>query len=471
MPEAVNAAAGGAGLDALARFAAHANPVGLPADILQKAQACLLYGLAVGVASRATEAPRQAAGLLDFEYGEAPHQVRGATRFIDARRTPPGAAAFANAVLLHARTQEDAHPAGHVGVVVIAAALAIAERVDATGADLLAALAAGYEVALRIGRDHAADASTRGFRTTPLYGVFGAAAASARLLRLDPPAMRNALALAANAACGLREFVIAGTGEFPFHAGFAARNGISAASAAQAAVQAAGSTLEGDAGFYRAFAATDKPYAGRLAEGLGNEWEMRRVTYKPYPTCQFHRSVISGVLALRERGAQRTMDRMIICMHPFEADFVGVRYAGPFQTFSQTFMSAPFCAALAWARGAVGYRGLHAFDDPQVIRHVPLVEVIADPSRPRYQPQLALHYRDGSVDRWEQDADADDFALSWDAAVRMTRQLCREVAVPEAASAALIAAVEGVAGAADVRDVIAAMGVAMGPAQPPVTEV
>lgn len=470
MPEAGDTAVRGAGLDALARFAAHADPAALPADILQKAQACLLYGLAVGVASRAAAAPRQAAAMMDFEYGEAAQQGRGATRFIDGGHTGPGAAAFANAVLLHARVQEDAHPAGHVGVVVIAAALAVAERVDATGADLLAALAAGYEVALRIGRDHAADASTRGFRTTPLYGVFGAAAASARLLRLDPAAMGNALGLAANAACGLREFVNAGSEEYPFHAGFAARNGISAASAAQAAVQAAGSTLEGDAGFFRAFAAPGQPYAARLAAGLGEEWEMRRVTYKPYPTCQFHRSVISGMLALRERGAQRTIARMSIRMHPFEADFVGVRYAGPFRTFAQTFMSAPFCAALAWARGAVGYRGLHAFDDPEVLRHVPLVEVIADPALARYQPQLALQFADGSIDRWQQDADADDFALSWDAAARMTRQLCLEVAVPEAASAALIAAVEGVAGAAGVGAVIAAMNRAIAPAQPPAAE-
>ena len=48
-------------------------------------------------------------------------------------------------------------------------------------------------------------------------------------------------------------------------------------------------------------------------------------------------------------------------MHPFEADFFGVRFAGPFTTFPQTFMSAPFCAALAWARGDATLAGLTDF--------------------------------------------------------------------------------------------------------------
>jgi 2-methylcitrate dehydratase PrpD len=112
---------------------------------------------------------------------------------------------------MHARTQEDAHPAGHVRVVIVPAALAVAEQANASANDLLAAIVVGYEVALRIGRDHVADASTRGLRSTPLYGVFGAAAATARLLRLDAPTSMHALALAANAAGGLREFVNAGT--------------------------------------------------------------------------------------------------------------------------------------------------------------------------------------------------------------------------------------------------------------------
>jgi len=458
LPDAMD---NGSGLKALAQFAIHSRFNALPADIREKAHACLLYGLSVGIASLNAEAPRQAAAIMDLEYDDpsmhGPRATAHATRFIDAQPASMGAAAFANAVLLHARVQEDAHPTGHVGVVVISTALAVAGRLGASGAELLAALVVGYEVALRIGRDHAADTSSRGFRTTPLYGAFGAAAATARLMRLDASSMCHALALAANTASGLREFVNGGTGEYPFHAGFAARNGITAASCARASVEAAASTLEGGAGFYRAYGEPGKDYGQRLAERLGDDFELRQVTYKPYPTCQFHRAVVQGVLAVRKRIPGESLQRMVVRMNPFEADFVGVRYAGPFETFAQTFMSAPFCAALAWSRGMVGFDGMHAFNDAGVLQLIPFIELVSDPACPRYLPHITVHCESGRSETWEPLPDAGGFEMTWEAAVSMAWSLGREVGLCEATVSALIAAVEGVEAAPDISAVIDAI--------------
>src|SRR5262249_2096984 len=145
-------------------------------------------------------------------------------------------AAMANGVLLSGRAQGDSHKAGHIGGVAIPSALAVAQQRKLSGADFLSAMIVGYEVGLRIGRDHASELSTLGFRTTPTYGVFTAAAAGARALGLDGAQTADALALSANLASGLREYVNAGTEESPFQAGFAARNGISAALLAEAGV-------------------------------------------------------------------------------------------------------------------------------------------------------------------------------------------------------------------------------------------
>src|SRR5438552_1105928 len=166
----------GDGLRALARFAAHTDARTLPPEVIEKGRACLLYGMAVGIACMRVEQPAQAARAVAGACAGA------ATRFFDDAKCDAGLAAFANGTLFHSRVQDDAHPAGHVGVVVIPAAVAMAETVAAEGDDLIAALVAGYETALRIGRDHAADLSERGFRTTPTYGVFGAAPAAGRLL-------------------------------------------------------------------------------------------------------------------------------------------------------------------------------------------------------------------------------------------------------------------------------------------------
>ena len=241
----------GEGLRELARFAARTDARTLPPEVVAKGKACLLYGMAVGIACMRVAQPAQAARAT------AGAGTGAATRFFDDAKCDAGLAAFANGVLFHSRVQDDAHPAGHVGVVVIPAALAMAETLAADGADLIAALVAGYETALRIGRDHAADLSARGFRTTPMYGVFGAAAAAGRLLGFDERTMTHALALAANMAGGLREYSESGSEDFPFHAGTAAGNGIMAARLAAAGATSGPTALDGKAGFFRAYGERD----------------------------------------------------------------------------------------------------------------------------------------------------------------------------------------------------------------------
>ena len=435
-----------------------------------------------------------------------------AHRMLDGMRTAPGAAAFANAVLLHARIQEDAHPAGHVGVVVIPAALAAAEHTGADGEALLAGIVAGYETALRIGRGHAAAASRRGFRTTPLYGVIGAAAAAARLHGLPPERTADALSLAANHAGGLREFAVAGTDEYVLQAGSAARSGLTSAWCAAEGMRGAPTILEGPAGFLRAFGGEEAGGVDScLVEGLGSSFEMMAVTGKRWPVCQFHRGVVRSVLALRAAAAAGTetaravatggtataagtetagavaaggaaaaagtetaravatggtttaagtetagavaaggavdpaatgpaASRIRVTMNPFEADFFGVRRTEVFESFAHTFMSASFCAALAWVEGAVTLAGMHAFDDPRVLAMARQVDVIASPERPRYQPRVEIVLADGRK-LARADAEPDD-VLDWARARTMATALMAESDAPEEAGPRLVEAVD-----------------------------
>src|SRR5690606_8976269 len=114
-------------------------------------------------------------------------------------------------------------------------------------------IVAGYEVALRIGRDHAPDLSRNGFRVTPVYGVFGAAVAIARARQMDASQIRKSIGMAANLAAGLREYVDAGTEESPFQAGFAARNATHIVDLIGLGLDATPSGLHGAAGFYRTY--------------------------------------------------------------------------------------------------------------------------------------------------------------------------------------------------------------------------
>ena len=450
-------AAAGA-IDGLAGFVAGAHLGDWPDEVRFKAKACLLYGLAVGAAGARTRLPRQVARMLDRT--ESAVGGGAAHRILDGMRTTPGAAAFANAVLLHTRIQEDAHPAGHVGVVVLPAALAAAEHIGADGEALLAGVAAGYETALRIGRGHAAAASRRGFRTTPLYGVIGAAAAAARLHGLPAERTADALALAANLAGGLREFAVAGTDEYVLQAGSAARNGLTAAWCAAEGIRGAPTILEGPAGFLRAYGAEPDGVDPCLVGGLGTSFEMMAVTGKRWPVCQFHRGVVRGVIAIRAAAVAGTgtagavaaggaddatatvpaASRIRITMNPFEADFFGVRRTDSFASFAHTFMSAPFCAALAWVEGAVTLAGMHAFTDPRVLAVARRVEVIASPERPRYEPRVEIVLEDGRT-LARVDAAPDD-VLDWGLARTMAAALMAESDVPEEAGSRLVESVD-----------------------------
>jgi 2-methylcitrate dehydratase PrpD len=426
-------------LEQLARYAAGLDAGDLDGGTLRSAKACLLYGIAVAIATCRAQPALLAASASTLDgVGPGAGQA-GATRLLDGARATASNAAFANAVLFSGRVQGDSHPCGHLGGVVIPTALAAVERDGGSGRDLLSAMVAGYEVALRIGRDHAADLSRRGFRTTPCYGVFGAAAAGARSRRFTAQAMRDVLSLSVNLAGGLREYVTAGTEESPLHAGFAARNGLQAAYLVESGLTSAPSALTGQAGFYRAYGGVDgMRYDTRLAEGLGDQFEFTSVTYKQYPACQFYRAVITGVASLRSQARGAEAQAIELRMNPYEADFIGARYTGPFRSAAQTVMSAPFCAALAWRTGTASFSGLRTFDDAAVNDLVQRVRLIGDPDRRRYEPALRIELSDGRELRWSEDGAGDaSYRVDWPAALGMNHQLCEEVGVPQAVSEAL----------------------------------
>jgi 2-methylcitrate dehydratase PrpD len=424
-----------------------------PAAVITKARALLLYGVAVGVTSAAAPVLERVTRALAREYGAA---GGNATGFRQGSRLAPSAAAFDNAVLLHVRIQDDAHPAGHMGTVILPAALALAEAGIASGADLLGAVIAGYEIALRIGRDHAADLSKRGFRTTPIYGTLGAAAACARVLGLDANNTMHALALSTHAACGLREFADAGTDEYPFQVGFAARSGLTSALLAAEGIAGTPTALTGRAGLYRAFGEPGRDYAARLLDELGTCYELERVTYKPYPGGQWHRGVIRALVALREQAPDAEIEQAEVRMNPFEAKFLGLDYNGPFSTYAQAFFSVPFCAALAWLQHTVSFKALNRFDDPSVLALVARIHVVSDEAVERYKPVIRIKLAGGAVLEWSDPPGEEIYNLTWDIAVEMTHALASEAGVARELADALVETVRNIEAAPDIAALVAA---------------
>ena len=185
----------------------------------------------------------------------------------------PQVAAFHNGGLSHIVEMDDVHRASviHPAAVVVPAALAVAEQRRAAGADFLAAVVLGYEVAIRIGE---AVGKTHYFHwhNTSTCGVFGAAAAAGWLMGLDAEqhdlGAREAPAPRPN---GLWEFIADGAMSKHLHAGRAAANGVLAAELAAIGFTGARRILEGQQGFFAATAPDGNPAA--VTAGLGERLE------------------------------------------------------------------------------------------------------------------------------------------------------------------------------------------------------
>jgi aconitate decarboxylase len=214
-------------------------------------------------------------------------------------------AALINATSAHALDYDDVALSGHPSTVLLPALLAEAEAIGASGADLMRAYLAGYEVwAELIGRD-ADSHHLKGWHPTAVFGTVGGAAAVACLRKLDVDACRNALAIAASMAGGL--VANFGTMTKPFHAGRAAGSSIEAVRLAMLGMTAAADAIEHNAGFLAALSPAGRVDTDRPFDALGKTLRIldSGLSIKKYPVCYSTHRTIDAVIdcATRENIA------------------------------------------------------------------------------------------------------------------------------------------------------------------------
>ena len=268
----------------------------LPPFAVRAAQAFLTDSLAVGVAGR-LHPHRDAVAGVASGWGEGDDaRVLG-----DALRLPAAAAAFLNAYQVHCLEFDCVHePAvAHAMTAVAPAALAECERGASPvhGRDLLNALVLGVEVTSLLGL--AATAPLTFFRPATA-GVFGAAAAVGALRGFDAAPMRDCLGHALAQAAGTMQAHEEGKPTLPLQIAGAARAGLVAADLAAAGIPAPRHSLEGRYGYFRLF--EESWDAENLVRGLGDTWQVTRLSLKPWPCGRATHGGIAGVLKLRAQG-------------------------------------------------------------------------------------------------------------------------------------------------------------------------
>ncbi len=224
-----------------------------------------------------------------------------ATVWGDANATLRAAdAAMVNGIAAHAFELDDYHNAKlHPGAVVIPAAIAVAERLNSTGAELVTAIAAGYEVMIRSSLAlNPTAARLRGWHLTGVCGPFGAAAACASLMKLSTEQCAWALGLGGTQGAGLWAFNADGTMSKRLHAGKAAHAGVLAAELAQMGFTGPTQIYEyADGGVLKAFSDASDP--APLTHDLGATYHLDKTSIKPYSCCGSTHSYIDAALALR----------------------------------------------------------------------------------------------------------------------------------------------------------------------------
>ena len=229
-------------------------------------------------------------------------------------------AAMINGGLIHSLEFDDTHTGSiaHGSAVLAAAALAVAEAQNASGAALLGAYARGWEVLIRFGLAAPNGFHAKGFMSTSVTGTLVSALLAAELMGLDEDRTVAAIGVALSQASGVMEFLTNGSSVKSLHPGWAAHGGVVAAMLARAGMTGPETSLDGRHGLFRQFTG-DEAAAGRfrsLIGGLGREWHLPRAAYKFYPCCHYLHPFIEAAGKLAERGVRAADVERIVCRVP-----------------------------------------------------------------------------------------------------------------------------------------------------------
>ncbi|HCB04972.1 MAG TPA: 2-methylcitrate dehydratase [Nocardioides bacterium] len=353
-----------------------------------------LAGLALSVADdpAAREPARDA--VVDW-YGAtvagrmmSASQIAARAPFLDepgrARLIPDGrpasvrTAALLNGLFSHEAEMDDIYREGlyHPGSPTVAAALAVAEGLDASGAALLAAVAGGYEVGCRVA-ETVNPAHYRYWHTTGTVGTLGSAAAAGLLLGLDEDRLAHALAVATSMAAGLQQAFRSGSMSKPLHAGHAAEAGVVAAGLASEGYRGTPEVLDGDLGF--GVAMSDGPSWAGLADAAARPPAVSQVTVKPHACCGHTFAAVDAALDLRAQGLDARRIRSVeVDTYQVAIDVAGGRSV---DTAGEAKFSVGYCVGAALSLGTVGMDAFDQrhLDDPALRWFAANTALAADP--------------------------------------------------------------------------------------------
>jgi len=359
----------------LARHVVHTTFDAIPQAALDAVKLFMLDTLAVAWAGSDAPGCREAHALLVDEGGRG-----DSTAWVYGGRLPVTSAAFINGMTAAALDFDSIGRGAsvHINIAVLPAALAIAERVHASGKQFLAAMAIGSDLVHRLGSS--AERPNRGFHYTATLGVFGAAAAAAKLLGLRKSGIQHALGLAFFQAAGTQQANIQPSLAKRMLSAFAARGGVYSAQLAARGLTAPAAVLEGKFGFYQLYQMSDP---ARLLEGIGRRFDGVKVSLKKYPSCGCNHTSIDAMLSLiRQYDLQPDdVEAIEATVTPYMERIVGGAYDPSSDPQVAAQFNLRYTLACVLVRRRLGLAEIQAGAalDPRTLAHIPKVEIKVAP--------------------------------------------------------------------------------------------
>ncbi|HEY1260632.1 MAG TPA: MmgE/PrpD family protein [Stellaceae bacterium] len=434
-----------------ARFVAGLRFEDLPEAVVDRAKGVTLQGLASALVAHDMPARRQALALMREEEAGG---GGAATVLCSGDRLTKAGAAFVNTETIFAGGKWDTfRMLTHPGTAILPAALAAAEIGGASGKEFLVAVAAGYEVMERMAAEFIPTVMARGFHAGPVFGIFGAAIAAAKLGGLDAEQIHGAIAQCVNLAAGNLEG--ARSGGRSLREGGAVRNALLAVALAKHGTPGGETTLEGEAGFYHAYVGNNRgelrySFTGenrtdlaKITQRLGRDWIFLETLYRIYSTAGYNIAHVDVTAALCAEHDIRAadIDRIEALVNWLETEYPSPAFPSrgidnPPQIGSTQYFTAYGAATRGYPLLRGDRPGPGETDPPEVLDLMQRVTLVPTVRRTLFGPRIAVFLKDGRS--FAREGTGREFIWDFEEEARRIRGVAPGLAISDAQFAELI---------------------------------
>ena len=393
-----------------AAFVAKLQYQDLPPDVVDRVKGMTLQAIVSALVGHDRPATRRALAIIREEEAGGPG---AASVFGQREKFTKAGAAFVNSEMMYAGGKFDSfRMLTHPGVAIIPAAVAAAEVTECSGTTFLTAVAAGYEVLERMAAEFIPTVASRGFHPGPIFGIFGAAVAAAKIHGCNEDQVNAAIAQCVNLAAGNLEGARSiGHG---LREGGAVRNALLAVALARHGIQGSDTSLEGEAGFYHSYAGNNlgllrysftglnRAELGKITEGLGQDWMLLETLYRIYHTAGYNIAhvEIAAQLCAEHKIACADIDRIEAVVNWLETTYPSPAFpsrgiANPPKPGSTQYFTAYGAVTGGFPLLLNHKAGSGETEPPEVLELMQRVTLIPQVDRTLFGPRITIFTRDG----------------------------------------------------------------------------